>query len=213
MHIFVINVGHISYSQYSLPLIKALCDYNSVPLTVITHDLPQNIYKLHPSWLKLFCHDMCSDNFAIAWDCDLVPTKPYKFDGLFDTTKLNLAYDAVYVRTGHFFNEKFKYNCGLIGMPQEYASRLKALYHHKGKNSVYPSWEQYYVNDTIYDENWPVHRLDSKLNHMEYRSQPYDPNHPDNILNIHYTLEIQSDGHRFNLIKDHYDRFRSNFGL
>ena len=208
MEILVINIGSVDYSKYSLPFIQALCDYNSVKLTVLTEDIPHNVYKLHPSWLKVFCHDVCDDEFVVAWDLDLVPTCLYKFDNLFDESKLNMVKDGAHTKGGFTFNGKFRYNCGLIGVPRSYSKTLKWIYDTKGINPTYPSWEQYYINDYLYDENVDVNELNEDLNYM-YDGNPI----PDSCLNIHYTWLIKSASHRSELIYEHYNRFKKSLAI
>ena len=214
MEVILISVGDLPYSKYSIPLIQSLCDYNQVKLHVITADLPQNINRSHPAWLKLFCHDICDSDFVIVWDCDLVPTRLYNLYDYFDMTKINMAYDGMYIRTGNFFNHKFKYNSGLIGIPKTYSQQVQQIYYKYSKDSTYPSWEQYHLNDTIYDENWPIHVLDNVINCMDYMNY-VNPNSTANALNLHYTshwvdgVEIKID--RTKMIKDHYDKYLSNF--
>lgn len=207
MEVLVISIGEMEYSKYSIPLIKRLCDHNNIKLTVLTSDIPQNIYNLHPSWLKVFSHDICSSDFVISWDCDLVPVNLYDMKSVFDINKYNLAKDAIYLRTGNFFNHKFKYNCGLIGIPRAESENLKSIYLTKGKDSIYPSWEQYHINDYIYDNSLPVYELDTKYNWME-RDQL-----PDGVRNIHYNLNVNSIHERNALVKEHFQKYASNFGL
>jgi len=92
MTIFLINVNDCEYAKYSIPLIKKLCEFNNINLFILDKDLDQNIYKKHPSWLKLFCHDLVDDDFILCWDLDLVPVKLYQIDFL-NINKINLSYD------------------------------------------------------------------------------------------------------------------------
>lgn len=205
MTIFVINVGDVEYSRYSIPLIQQLADYNNIPLFVLEHNISQNIYNAHPSWLKLFCHDLIADDFIISWDLDLVPTRLYKLDNLFNLNAINMTYDSSYIKHNHIFNGKFKYNCGLIGIPQRYSEFFKTIYYTNSMNSVYPSYEQYHVNDKIYDNNEYVHVLDTKLNTM------YDGNINSQTFNMHYTWKITNNEHRNILVQQHYNLFKTNF--
>jgi hypothetical protein len=208
MTIFVINIGDTKYSQYTLPLIKRLCEYNNINLFVLENNIPQNIYGLHPSWLKLFCFDLVDDDFIICWDLDLAPKMLYDIRSLFDTNKLNMAYDSAYLEEKFVFNGKFKYNCGLIGIPIKYKESMQSIYQKLGRDSEYPSYEQYHVNDWIFDENIDINLLDNGLNtHFDG-----DDNIPDNGgYNTHYTWKINSNEHRINLIKKHYDKYNKNF--
>lgn len=207
MTIFVVNIGNEGYGQYTIPIIKKLCDYNNVNLFVLDKNINQNIYNLHPSWLKLFCFDFVDDDFIITWDLDLVPLKLYDFKKFFELDKFNLANDSSYLIENFNFNGKFKYNCGLMGIPKKYDSLLKSIYLEKGKNSYYPSMEQYHVNDTIFDEKLPVNLLDHKLNTLFNG----DENINENIYNMHYTWKIGSLEHKIELIKKHLHKYGNNF--
>jgi hypothetical protein len=209
MTVLVINVGETIYGNQSLPLIEKLCDYNNVNLFVLDKNIPQNTYNLHPSWLKLFCFDLIKDDFIISWDLDLLPLKLYKFDTYFDTSSWNLSYDPAFSNLNFTFNGKFKYNCGLMGIPSYFADRIKKLYIDKGKNSNYPSYEQYHINDMIYDENININLINSNLNFL------YDGNElfSENILNLHYTGKIKSNEHRIELIDKHYKKYKENFNI
>ena len=207
MTLFVINIGNTGYSQYSLPLIKKLCDYNGVNLFVLEENIPQNIYNLHPSWLKLFCFDIIDDDFIVSWDLDLVPKKNYELKSFFNTEMLNMAYDTSYIVDNFTFNGKFKYNCGLIGASRKYSDSLKSIYYNFGKFAMYPSYEQYYVNDWIFDNNIPVNLIDSKLNtHFDGNDDLNNEN-----FNTHYTWKIKNNQHRIDLIKKHFDIYEKDF--
>lgn len=186
MTVLVIDIGETIYGKYSLPLIKKLCEYNKINLYVLKENIPQNIYDLHPSWLKLFAFDLIDDNFIILWDLDLVPTKMYDFTKYFNKETWNLCFDPAYKNSNYTFNGKFKYNCGLMGIPKTYSDDMKKLYMDKGKNSSYPSYEQYHINDKIYDENIEVNLLDYNLNTLFDGNE----NFSDDIYNIHYTGNI-----------------------
>lgn len=199
MDVAVINIGSCDYANYSIPLIRKLCDYNNVNFHVISKDISQNVCNAHPSWLKAFLHDEIDSDFIIAWDADLIPTCYYHFEEYFDKTRLNLGYDAAYSRHNWDYNGKFKYNCGLIGIPKEFSVIFKGLYDKHAAANLYPSWEQYHVNDYIHDNNIEINLLPDVLNYM------YDGEIiASNVLNIHYNMWlIRSELERLELIKDH----------
>lgn len=205
MTIFCINIGDVNYAQYSLPLIKKLCEYNNINLYVLDKNISQNIYNVHPSWFKLFCHSLIDDDFILCWDLDLIPTRLYSLYDFIDTNKINLSYDQSYVREGFTFNGKFKYNCGLLGIPKIYQADIENIYI-KAKSSNYPSYEQYHVNDWIFDNKINIHGIDTKLN-MMYDGTPVDKN--DINYNIHYTWKITSSSDRYNLVLKHHDTFNA----
>jgi hypothetical protein len=212
MTIFLIDVNS-GYGEYSIPIIKKLCEFNSINLFVLKNNIPQNIYNVHPSWLKLFCHNLVDDDFIICWDLDLLPTKLFKLDEFFNENKINAGYDwSLYNQnTNEFtnvgFNHKFKYNCGLIGIPRSYSSFFSSIYDN-ALNSFYPSYEQYHVNDKIFDTNQDINILNPKINYF----LQFD-NIDDSVLAVHYTWKITSNQHRIELIKQHYETYKNNFNL
>lgn len=209
MTVLVIDVGETFYGKYSLPIIKKLCEHNDVDLYILKNNIPQNIYKLHPSWLKLFAFDLIDDDFIISWDLDLLPTKLYNFKKYFNKEVWNFCYDPSYKNLNFTFNGKFKYNCGLMGIPKQYSDELKTLYTQKGSNSSYPSYEQYHINDKIFDENLKVNLLDYRLNTLFDGNE----NFSDDVFNIHYTWKINSNQHRVELIEKHFNKYKNNFYL
>lgn len=204
MTIFIINVG-CEYAKHSLPIMEKFCNYNNINLFILDRNIEQNIYNKHPSWLKLFCHDLVCDDFILCWDLDLIPIKKYKLDFL-DVCKINLAHDSCHLKENFIFNGKFKYNCGLMGIPKSYSNFFKDIYFKHAANSSYPSYEQYYVNDSIHDSKIEINLIDNKYNYL------YDGNDsPDYIQNIHYTWKIRSNEHRKKLIEDHYNKYYEKF--
>lgn len=202
MKLIVINVGETKYSDFSIPFIEKLCKKNDLEFIIIDKDVKENYYNLHPAWIKLLLHELYEDDFIISWDLDLVPCKMYDLKSYFDTSKLNLAYDGTFIYDNHsFINGKFKYNTGLIGIPKIYSKAFKNIYDISGKDPTYPSYEQYYINDWIYDNKVPVNRLVDELNVMK-RS---DMDFPDNTLNKHYTHStLLKNDEKLKAIKVHY---------
>jgi hypothetical protein len=206
MTVLVVNVesaGLANYSKYSLPFIQKICEHNNVKLHVLYKDIPQNINKVHPSWLKLFCFDLIDDDFIISWDLDLVPTKLYKFKEFFDLDKFNACYDPSFTKQGFTFNGKFKYNCGLMGIPKKYSNDLKRIYEEKSKQTTYPSYEQYHINDWIFDNKIKVKTLDQNMNSMFDGSELFS----DSVLNRHYAWQIKSYEHKEDLIEKHDKKY------
>ena len=205
MTLLVINIG-IEYANYSLPLIRLLCEYNKINLFV----LDNNNYdqSLNPSWLKCVCHDFILDDFIICWDCDLVPLRMYDFNSIFDRSKINLAYDLGIYEGESYFNKSFKYNCGLIGIPKLYSDWFKDIFYNHDKTLNYPSYEQYHVNDKLFNENIHIHLLPLGMNTLfqrKYNIEDYFNNNK--VNNVHYTWQINSELHRIELIKKHSEIF------
>jgi len=207
MTIFCINIGNLDYCKYSIFFIEKLCLYNNINFFILNNNSKYNKYNVHPSWLKLFCHTLVEDDFILCWDLDLLPTKLFDIHKFLDTKNINLAYDQAYIRDNFTFNNKFKYNCGLLGIPKTYQREIENIYY-KAKNSSYPSYEQYHVNDWIFDNNILIHNLDTKLN-MMYDGTCIDKNNIN--YNIHYTWKITSSKHKYDLIINHYNTFKEGF--
>ena len=202
MTIFVINVGDTEYSQYSIPLIQKLAEYNNINLFVLDRDIKLNINKAHPSWLKLFCHDIIDDDFILTWDLDLVPTRLYDLP-IMNKTMINMCYDISYINNIPF-NYKFKYNCGLIGISKSYSNFCKEIYRQSASSKL-PSYEQYHFNNSLYDNSVEINLLPQTLNNMYSGIIDHDS------LNIHYTYKIGSNENRKKLIFEHYNLFKDNF--
>jgi len=188
MTLFVINVGDVDYGKITLPIIEKLCDFNNINIYVLDRNLKQNKFNLHPSWLKLFCHDIINDDFIISWDLDLVPLKTYDLKSLFNKGYLNLCQDTSIIFSNQKFNHKFKYNCGLIGVPKIYQDTLNEIYNKFGKYSTYPSFEQYYFNDYIFDYNIRINEIDYKYNYLFKDDLNYN-----DIFNLHFTWNVPSE--------------------
>lgn len=201
MKLVAINVGNLGYGKYSIPFIEKLCKKNNIEFICLDQDIKLNCYKLHPSWLKLFLHELYEDDFIISWDLDLVPCQMYDLKEYFDLNKINLSYDSSYIYDGNKFNGKFKYNCGLIGIPKSYSETLINIYLNMGLNSRYPSYEQYHVNDWIYDNNIEINLLPEKLNCMRRKDRDF----PEDTLNKHYTYSVLDDEGKEMFIKQHYE--------
>jgi hypothetical protein len=202
MKVVVINVGSPEYCKFSLPLIQSLCDYNKIPLEVITEAIPQ--CNLHPSWIKIFLHSMCDEDFILCWDLDLMPTKLYDIHQFLDISKINLAYDKYVVHNGSaLYGPNFKYNCGLLGIPKQYGPPIEKVYERRHQNRA--CYEQFYVNDLIAENNYPVHVLPNTLNDMYCIGRPVRP------LNQHYTYNVYDEQTRYNLMKEHYEKYSKLF--
>lgn len=211
MTVFVIDIDS-EYGHLTLPFIKKVCEFNGVNLYVLKQNLNQNVFNLHPSWLKLFCHEIVEDDFVICWDLDLVPTRFFDLKKLFNQEMLNLSKDWSLFNNGQFnrtgYNYKFQFNCGLIGIPKSYDKFFRDIYYDCGYNSFYPSYEQYHVNDKIFDTNQEVNVLDPRLNYFKEIE-----NYPEDVYSVHYTWKIKSNQHRIQLIENHNERYKKKFDL
>ena len=209
MTVLVIDIGDTKYGQYSIPLIQRLCDYSKLNLVVLKDDINENYKQLHPSWLKLLCHDIIDDDFIVCWDLDLLPCNLYDIKPFFDLTKINLAFDTGNYFGKSYFNEKFKYNCGLIGIPKSESWFFKSIYHDfiPEMSPNYPSFEQYHVNDRLFDEEKLVNELPLEMNYL-FNRYNLESSLSNPVLNVHYTSwHLQSESERIELIKTHHALF------
>jgi hypothetical protein len=196
MTIFVVAVGD-GYGRYSLPIILEFCLHNNVRLHVVR----ENPYDLHPSWLKCLCHKMIDDDFIVCWDLDLLPTKPYTLMEYFDPERINMAQDYIFqIQQPPIFNDNFRFNGGLIGIPKSYSGFFEDIFHNHDKSKEYPSYEQYHLNDKIVETGTQVHELPVELNFAKiWNGVEQDTSR---ALNIHYTYG-HSEMEKFHAIKSH----------
>ena len=199
MTIFTIDIG-TEYGKYSLPILEKFCEHNGIKLYVQREDSELNIHKLHPSWLKCFCHDLVDDDFILCWDLDLLPTKMYDPCTYIDFGKINVTYDLGYWKGVSYFNKYFKYNCGLIGIPKSEAEFFRNVYRYHNKELNYPSYEQYYVNDAIAIIEKRVNLLPLEMNYLYEGDRCLENS---SVLNFHYTWRINNEEHRTHLVKNH----------
>jgi len=93
-----------------------------------------------------------------------------------------------------------------MGIPKQFKELFKSIYYNKAQQSTYPSYEQYHINDEIYDRNISINLIDTKYNYL------YDGKQVENnTMNMHYTWKINSNQHRIDLIKEHFNKFYGNF--
>ena len=203
MTIFQINIGNVNYSKYSVPIMKKFCEFNKVNHFVLTYDPIQNKYHRPPSWIKLFAHEFIKDDFILYWDLDLVPLKLYDISPVLDYDKLNMVGDtSLLVENG--FNSNFKFNTGLIGIPKNWSDRLIKIYESKAPLASYPSWEQYYVNDYISENNEKIHELPIEYNYM-YNERGLLK--MEDVKNLHFTWEFPNSKSKEEEIKKIYENF------
>jgi len=165
MTVFVVKIGNNDvYKHYSKILENYFKKYN-----INFFYLEENKFEVHPSWLKLKCHDYVDDDFILCWDIDILP----RIDAAnivadLNLNKINLVQDTMLKIKAVNNNEIysfFKYNCGLIGMPKNYKSFFSNLFDQYSLLEKYPSYEQYVVNEELSKTNYiDVHELPDKWN-------------------------------------------------
>ena len=204
--IFIINIGNLEYSKYSIDILKNYFDYNKINYFILEQESIVNYKKAHPSWVKLLSHKIVKNtNFILCWDLDLLPVnKQTNILNFIDYKKINMCYDSSVLAGYPKYNNNFRFNGGLIGIPHEEKNFFEDLYE-KHAPGDRPSYEQYYLNDEIIFQNKDINILDRKLNEM----YPIDYNFENFNLaqNKHYTWGIQNETHRLELIKKHHELY------
>jgi hypothetical protein len=156
MHILVLAVGDLPYFRDSFAVLSHYFSKHNLSWSILFGNPEENYRKAHPSWLKLLCHKFSpGEEFILNWDLDLLPTPNARnITEFIDPTKLSMAVDtSVLVGYGKF-NQNFKYNGGLIGIPHYLRLWAENIYETHAPGT-YPSYEQYYLNDAIV--NYAIH--------------------------------------------------------
>lgn len=165
MLIVVFNIGNLTYSNDAIEVLKDYFNKYNLKYEIVTDLKDFNIKNVHPSWMKLLVHNMFpNQEFILTWDIDLLPIRNApNIELVIDKTKLNMAYDSSVVLGYQIYRPNFKYNGGLIGIPQSFSKDFETLYHICDENK-YPSYEQYHLNDYIESTNCDVHRIPDEYN-------------------------------------------------
>lgn len=209
MTALVINVGNVPYAGHALPILKDFFDYNEVPLVVLENDLPQNIHGSHPSWLKLFCHELIDDDFVLCWDLDLLPARRYKIEEFIkDRSRFHIGIETglLYGFGMDRFGPKFKYNCGFMGVPKHFGPIFRSIYDQNGHNPLNrEAWEQLYVNDYLDDNDVDVEIIRPEYNCSLSPRRQFFPN----TRNKHYTYGVMDVNIRAQMIQQHHHEYFS----
>lgn len=211
MHIAVLALGNPKYAQASREVLSNYFYRHELKHTFITDDVLKsskikNIKYVHPSWLKLLMHDILEkEDFILNWDLDLLPIPDapniknelnYNFVNMVEDTSILYGYDG--------FNENFKYNCGLIGIPSKLFGWSKFIFdHHHGGD--YPSYEQYYFNDQLVIDNINVHVLHPSFNTLYPKNRNGMTLWSESVFR-HYTFGIEGDK-KVDAIIEHAERY------
>jgi hypothetical protein len=160
----VLAVGDIFYKDDAKEVLSHYFKRHNIPHVFIEmYPAELNPKNAHPSWLKLICHKILPGYDAIiCWDLDLLPRDPdIRVMHDFNLNSLCLGFDS---NAGPLpFCPKFKYNGGLICIPKSFSKIMEYLYDVCAPG-VLPSWEQYYLNNMIADNNIHVHELPNDMN-------------------------------------------------
>lgn len=208
----VINVGNVPYAKDALLVLEDFFKWNEVPLVVVEEDLSQNYHGAHPSWLKMFCHEIIKDDFIVCWDLDLLPVCRYdmrsEFLNVRNDTKFHIGIECglLYGWPMDKYGPKFKYNCGFMGVPQSFAPAFKSIYDTFGNNAQNRDcWEQLYVNDYLVDNNVDVHIIRPEYNCSLNNRREFLPN----VRNKHYTYGVMDPNVRAEMIRQHQNDYFS----
>ena len=195
--VMILAVGDIFYKEDSKKILSHYFNKHNI----IHHYIEETTLDTknsHPSWWKLLCHKILPDyDYIICWDLDLLPINSnIDFLQYFNMNKITMAIDSCAKHYPHLkYNNNFKYNGGLIGIPKTLASEMEDIFN-KYAPGVRPSWEQYYLNDTIVENNIPIHELPETINVL-FSTPDFDtalikhytfhPNAKDQIKHHNYT--------------------------
>lgn len=208
---FIIAIGDIPYKEDSKEILIDYFKFNNIKYFFLEENPIQNIKTAHPSWLKLISHRIYkTDNFILCWDLDLLPINNKKnIRDVLDINKLNMCYDSSVLLTSFKFTPNFKYNGGLIGIPNKYRQNLEDIYN-KYAPGIFPSFEQYYLNEEIASQNIEVNVLDSIWN-SHFPIKGCSDIYFKNAFNKHYTWGV-NDSEKFLEIKKHKEIYFNSLG-
>jgi hypothetical protein len=190
--VMILAVGDIFYKEDSLKVLRHYFAKHNISYYLI-EEAPHNIdlRNSHPSWWKLLCHKIIPDyDYIICWDLDLLPIhSDVDFLQYFNFNKITMAIDSCAKHYPHLkYNSNFKYNGGLIGIPKILAFEMEDIFN-KYAPGTRPSWEQYYLNDTIVEKGLVIHKLPDTINVL-YSAPDFS-----SALIKHYTFGVNAKEH------------------
>ena len=208
--IMILDVGDIPYAQYSKPVLNHYFTKHKIPFHYV-QEPPRGIdvRGSHPSWWKLLAHSILPGyDYIICWDLDMLPRTPdVSVLREFDWNRPTMAWDAGIRldpsgRLQHDFLKNFKYNGGLIGIPKRYQTFFENTFYKHAPGRL-PSYEQYYLNDELQEQNISVHELPDDIN-VFYGLPAFGK-----ARLQHYTCG--KDAKHF--LNDHYQRYMSTLSI
>jgi hypothetical protein len=179
--------------------------------------------RVHPAWYKLLVHKHTNYkyDYIICWDLDLLPTKKNSIQTVLsdiDPEKFYLCIDTDLVskninNSSFIENDacsNFRWNTGLMGIPKAYSKVFETI-HENNSHSTRNSWEQYYVNDYLYNNldlvkegNWNNNVIIGCLGGW---TVPNPFKEFESAINIHYSIFPPNHFFRAEKIKLHIDSF------
>lgn len=166
MMVIIFNIGNINYSPIAIEVLKHYFIKHGIRHKIVTTLGEYNYNNVHPSWMKMLAHKMFPGNdFILTWDLDLLPIdSSLNIEAVIDKSRLNMVYDTSVVLGYEVYTPKtFKYNGGLIGIPNHLSDWCANIYD-KYSLGEYPSYEQYYLNERIVFDKIDVNRLPDEMN-------------------------------------------------
>jgi hypothetical protein len=206
--VFIIAIGEQNYKRPALAILRDyFSQFSFIKLYVLENDGDLNIKKAHPSWLKLISHQYTrDDNLTLCWDLDLLPlskNSPFDFS-LLSEDRLSMCYDTSVTLGFPKFNSNFYFNGGLISIPFSQRCFVESVYNNHAPG-LYPSYEQYYLNDAIAMNGQIVNRLP-----LEYNTLYHDGELFRRTSFAHYTWQCNDSSDRDKLIQKHYENYFSH---
>jgi hypothetical protein len=172
-----------THGAMCLEVIRKYFERHNHELIVIT-ERPKVDAK-HNSWLWLLGHKLYPGyNYLLCWNLDILPQL---FDvDIFDYLDMNRIAACVEFNGLSTF-PYYRYNCGLVGMPQKYQAFFEGCFNKWGNNPKnWPSWEQYYVNMELGEQAIDVQEIPRKFNTF------YESNEKDTVC-VHYSFSVYKD--------------------
>jgi len=214
MKVVTIASGEIPYEKVSVELLTKYFKKKDIEFIVLREN-KFNYNNVHPSWWKCHIHKLFEDDFIVTWDLDMIPVNfEYDLNTIFDKSKLNMTYDSGTIFDKTYFNEYFKYNCGFMGIPKSESKFIESVYD-KHSLGIYPSWEQFYINDEIFFQNKDINLISFEYNFLylprfdKSNIKKYIEEY--NIKNFHFTYGVPSSDYKRILIEKIKELYYENF--
>jgi len=200
--IFVPADNNLEYYKYTFPFIENYAKKYKYDL----HFQKKSIPESPASWLKLICHRYINADFIVCMDADIIPLlNACSFENDFVFDKLNLCVDAIIYKKEKRYDNNLWYNCGLIGISSNYFELFDSLFE---KNKYILCWEQFPVNNEIFDKKIPVNVLSDKWNYMiRFDEKSQDPNF---FVNFKHITSGRDPHQRLLWAKNHYFHYKDD---
>ena len=138
--------------------------FNKFDHQVIVMDKNPGINVSHNSWLWLQAHKLYPGlDFILCWNLDILPNR---FDvDIFDCLDLDAINAPREADGSSVAFPYYRWNCGQVGFPKRYSEFMEKIFEkYSGNPKCWPSYEQYYVNEEIGENNVFVHEIPRTFN-------------------------------------------------